>query len=80
MVTFRTAAFALVAFGLLTAAPAMAEDYTEAQRAACTPDAFRLCGDQIFQGMAAVKACMIAKKAQLSTGCLATFPRRYARR
>lgn len=53
---------------------AHAEEASYAQRIACTPDAWRLCSDQIPDADA-VKSCMIAKKAQLSAACRATFPR-----
>jgi hypothetical protein len=46
--------------------------YTPEQQQACTPDAFRLCGDAI-PDVARVTACMIARKAQLSPGCRVFF-------
>lgn len=51
-----------------------AQEATYAQRVACTPDAWRLCSDQIPDA-GAVKACMIAKRDLLSATCRATFPR-----
>ncbi|WP_020176518.1 hypothetical protein [Methyloferula stellata] len=72
--------FALVlAIGIAAAATARAEEATYAQRVACTPDAFRLCSDQI-PDVAAVKSCMIANKAKLSAACRATFPKETAAR
>ncbi len=72
--------FALVlAIGIAAAATARAEEGTYEQRVACTPDAFRLCGDQI-PDIAAVKACMIANRTKLSTACRATFPKETAAR
>ena len=68
---------AAVVFGSVVFAAASAlraEEGTYAQRVACTPDAWRLCSDQI-PDVDAVKACMIAKRAQLSAACRATFPR-----
>jgi hypothetical protein len=49
-----------------------AHAYTPEQQQACTPDAFRLCGDAI-PDVARVTACMIARKAQLSPGCRVFF-------
>lgn len=46
--------------------------YTPEQQQACTPDAFRLCGDAI-PDVNRVTACMIARKAQLSPGCRVYF-------
>ena len=69
----------VIVFGLAAAASARAFEATAEQRAACTPDAFRLCGSEI-PNVEAVKTCMIANKAKLSAGCLATFPKETARR
>jgi hypothetical protein len=49
-----------------------AHAYTPEQQQACTPDAFRLCGDAI-PDVDRVTACMIARKAQLSPGCRVYF-------
>ncbi len=49
-----------------------AHAYTPEQQQACTPDAFRLCGDAI-PDVDRVTACMIARKAQLSPGCRLYF-------
>jgi hypothetical protein len=46
--------------------------YTPEQQQACTPDAFRLCGDAI-PDVARVTACMIARKSELSPGCRVYF-------
>src|SRR3954453_5591581 len=54
----------------LLAAPADA--YTPEQQQACTPDAFRLCGDAI-PDVARVTACMIARKSEPSPGCRVFF-------
>jgi len=65
--------------GLAPLANAEALEITAAQRAACTPDAFRLCSSAI-PNVEAVKSCMIANKAKLSAACLATFPKEEAKR
>jgi len=49
-----------------------AHAYTPEQQQACTPDAFRLCGDAI-PDVDRVTACMIARKALLSPGCRVYF-------
>jgi hypothetical protein len=49
-----------------------ASEATAAQRAACTPDAFRLCSSDI-PNVAAVTACMIKNKPNLSTACKSVF-------
>ena len=64
-----------------------AQAYTPEQQQACTPDAFRLCGDAI-PDVDRVTACMIARRHELSPGCRAYFrspepvaaPARIARR
>src|SRR3978361_217810 len=52
--------------------PGAAQAYTPEQQQACTPDAFRLCGDAI-PDVDRVTACMIARRAQLSPGCRMYF-------
>jgi hypothetical protein len=49
-----------------------ADAYTPEQQQACTPDAFRLCGDAI-PDVDRVTACMIARRAQLSPECRVYF-------
>jgi hypothetical protein len=49
-----------------------AQAYTPEQQQACTPDAFRLCGDAI-PDVDRVTACMIRKQSQLSPGCRVFF-------
>jgi hypothetical protein len=49
-----------------------AQAYTPEQQQACTPDAFRLCGDAI-PDVDRVTACMIRKRAELSPGCRVYF-------
>jgi hypothetical protein len=45
---------------------------TEEQRAACTPDVFRLCGSEI-PNVDHILVCMTVKKASLSPACKAVF-------
>ena len=45
---------------------------TGEQRAACTPDVFRLCSSEI-PNVDHIAACMNAKKASLSPACKAVF-------
>ena len=54
--------------------PAVAEEYrgTVAQQLACTPDVFRLCGDQIPDTNRIV-ACLQQNTAQLSSDCRSVF-------
>ena len=54
------------------AAPGSAETYTAEQRAACTPDAYRLCSSE-FPSVSAVTACMTKNFANLSAKCKATL-------
>ena len=49
-----------------------AHAYTPEQEQACTPDAFRLCGDAI-PDVERVTVCMIRNRAQLSPECRAFF-------
>jgi len=46
--------------------------YTPEEQQACTPDAFRLCGDAI-PDVERVTACMIRKKSELSPQCRVYF-------
>jgi hypothetical protein len=62
----KTAAMsALVALGML-AGPALAE--TSEERAACTPDVWRLCASQI-PSVEAIKLCLRRERASLSAAC-----------
>lgn len=45
---------------------------TAEQRAACTPDALRLCGGSIFDA-SKVERCLRTKKAELSAPCRSVF-------
>jgi hypothetical protein len=69
----------VIVLGLAATTTAGAYEITAAQRAACTPDAFRFCASAI-PNVEAVKSCMIANRAKLSAGCLAAFPKETARR
>ena len=76
----RNAGCGLVAvLSLLTIAsePARAADpyssvATPAQRAACTPDVYRLCAGEI-PSVPGITACLRRKKANLSEACRAVF-------
>ena len=72
--TRRIAISALVLGASLMAfaAPGSAETYTAEQRAACTPDAYRLCAKE-FPSVSAVTACMTKNFANLSAKCKATL-------
>jgi hypothetical protein len=60
--------------GIAAQNPAVAEEYrgTLAQQLACTPDVFRLCGDQIPDTNRIV-ACLRQNTAQLSSDCRSVF-------
>lgn len=49
-----------------------AVEATAEQRAACTPDAFRLCSSEI-PNVSAITACMRKNKSNLSPACKAVF-------
>jgi hypothetical protein len=66
-------------FGLMLATalsvlmwPAASEAYIPEQQAACSDDAFRLCGSDI-PDVDRVTACMVRKQDQLSPGCQVYF-------
>ncbi|WP_020176343.1 hypothetical protein [Methyloferula stellata] len=63
--------FSLAAFSLIGLASAQAQATAE-QRAACTPDAMRLCSSEI-PDIGRVTACMKANRSRLSARCQATF-------
>ncbi|MES5484279.1 hypothetical protein QMZ05_16120 [Bradyrhizobium sp. INPA03-11B] len=60
--------------GLAAATPALSQEYrgTWEQQMACTPDVWRLCGDQIPDTNRIV-ACLRQNTPQLSSGCRAVF-------
>jgi len=78
--TLRQAGFALAiaaSFSALSATSGFAFS-SEAQQQ-CTGDAFRLCSSEI-PDIAAVTACMIKRKSELSTGCRAVLDREVSRK
>jgi hypothetical protein len=68
-------AFAIVTvFGVAVQTPAFSQDHqgTMEQQMACTPDVFRLCGEQIPDSNRIV-ACLRQNASQLSRPCRAVF-------
>ena len=63
---------ALVALATTTFAGQSLALGTAEQRAACTPDVFRLCSSEI-PNVDRIVACMKRERAQLSTACRAVF-------
>jgi len=73
MRTIGTVALGLALIALSAAAlPSASHAYTPEEQAACQPDAFRLCGSEI-PNIDRVKACMVARRAQLSPECKRFF-------
>ncbi len=73
--TLRAASFAaavIVSFMALSGTANAAVEATAEQRAACTPDAFRLCSGEI-PNIPAITACMRKNKTSLSPACKAVF-------
>ena len=70
----RTCQFGVIlAVALATSLlPAAGQAYTPDQQQACTPDAFRLCGDAI-PDVDRITLCMIRNRPQLSPACRAFF-------
>jgi hypothetical protein len=66
--------FAIAIGGIGAIGPAWSQEYrgTWEQQMACTPDVWRLCGDQIPDASRIV-ACLRQNTPQLSTGCRAVF-------
>lgn len=69
----------LVAFSFTATAPAfaaasddLASKATAEQRAACTPDVFRLCAGEI-PNVSKIVMCLKKEKSKLSPGCKAVF-------
>ena len=56
----------------LAALPSPAAAYTQEQQMACQDDAFRVCGEYIPDEQR-TRACMVAKRTQLSARCQAQF-------
>jgi len=69
-----TAPLLAMAALLLTGSSALAQEYpgTEQQRAACTPDVFRLCSWEI-PNVDRIISCLRREKSQLSAGCRQVF-------
>jgi hypothetical protein len=65
-------AVAIAGIGAVT--PASSQEYrgTWEQQMACTPDVWRLCGDQI-PDVSRIVACLRQNTPQLSNGCRAVF-------
>src|SRR5215213_9577232 len=65
---------AIVIAGIGAVAPASAQEYrgTWEQQMACTPDVWRLCGEQI-PDVSRIVACLRQNTPQLSNGCRAVF-------
>jgi hypothetical protein len=73
MRTISTLALGVALAALIVAAlPTTGHAYTPEEQAACQPDAFRLCGSEI-PNIDRVKACMVARRAQLSPECKRYF-------
>ena len=73
MNTLRKMAYPLmVGIALSSFASASHALGTSEQRAACTPDVFRLCASEI-PNVDGIIACMKAKKSSLSPACRAVF-------
>ncbi|MGQ0681775.1 hypothetical protein [Bradyrhizobium sp.] len=62
------------AISILATSAAWSQEYrgTWEQQMACTPDVWRLCGDQI-PDVNRIVSCLRANTPQLSTGCRAVF-------
>ncbi|MGY4625491.1 hypothetical protein [Bradyrhizobium sp. USDA 4486] len=73
MTRLKQALFATVVVAIgMTAAFSQENRGTPEQRAACTPDAFRLCSAYI-PDPTGVEACLRLRKSDLSEGCKAVF-------
>lgn len=73
--TIRQAGIVLafaVSFSALSATSSFA--YSSEAQQMCTGDAFRLCSDEI-PNISKITACMMKKRASLSTGCRAVMDR-----
>lgn len=68
----RSSTFAGVFLVCSLAAGGALAQATQAQRAACTPDVFRLCSGDI-PNVTRITACLRSQRASLSTGCTAVF-------
>jgi hypothetical protein len=73
MTRLKQGLFAAVVIALGSAAAFAQENRgTPEQRAACTPDAFRLCSAYI-PDPSGIEACLRLRKSDLSEGCKAVF-------
>ena len=72
MTRLMTVLFAAVVVALGSAASAQENQGTAEQRAACTPDAFRLCSAYIPDA-SEVEACLRQRRSNLSQACKAVF-------
>ena len=70
--SIRTVLTTLAVAGSLTVFAQAANAYTNDQRIACTPDAFRLCSSEI-PNIDGITACMRKQKSSLSAACKAVF-------
>jgi hypothetical protein len=70
----RASRLCVLALGMAMVAgpPASAEPGSDEQRAACTPDVFRLCGAEI-PNVEKIVACLKREKPRLSAACQAVF-------
>jgi hypothetical protein len=78
--TIRQAGIVLalaVSFSALSATSSFA--YSSEAQQMCTGDAFRLCSDEI-PNISKITACMMKKRASLSTGCRAVMDRDLAQK
>lgn len=66
---------AVAAVSMPAASFATEVEATASERAACTPDVFRLCGSEI-PNVNRIVACMVAKKDRLSAPCKSVFAKR----
>jgi hypothetical protein len=72
---FRRICFAGIAIWQIAVPTASFALGTDSERAACTPDVFRLCSSEI-PNVDRIVACMRAKKASLSPACRLVFDKR----
>lgn len=63
---------AILVLAAVSAAGSVQAEVTAAERAACTPDAFRLCSS-VIPDMGKIIQCLRASKASLSPGCRAAY-------
>ena len=68
----RTTAVAIAFAAGLTSFAGTGLAYTQEQKTACMPDAFRLCSSEI-PSIPGITACMRRQKASLSPACKAVF-------